>query len=298
MTYLRTSIAGLLFATACGSKAPTPTTPAPIAETPVTPAPAPAPAPTPAPAPHVNPLLAASTLYEHAVPFDQIRESDYMPAFVEAMRVHDAELRAIADQTAPATFDNTIVAMERGGVMLRRVNYVFGNMEQAMTDPVMDKIQADVAPLLAKHMDDMHLDPKLFARVQALYQARKKLKLDPVDNRLLERYHLDFVRAGAQLGAADQATLRGLNEQITKLETSFEQNQLKEMNAGAVIVDDVKDLAGMSDADIATAAATATAHKLPGKWMIPLVNTTTQPALASLSNRALREKIYRASIAR
>jgi len=243
-------------------------------------------------------LLVTSPLYEHAVPFDQIRETDYMPAYVEAMRVHDQELKAIADQTEPATFDNTIVAMERAGVMLRRVDYVFGNMAQVMTDPAMDKIQADVAPLLAKHKDDMHLDPKLFARVHALYQDRAKLKLDPVDKRLLERYHLDFVRAGAQLKAADQTALRALNEEISKLETAYEQNQLKEMNAGAVVVDDVKDLAGMSDADIATAAAAATAHKLPGKWMIPLVNTTGQPALASLSNRALREKIYRASIAR
>ncbi len=245
-----------------------------------------------------NPLLALSPLYEHAPPFDQIRESDYMPAYVEGMRIQTAEMRAIADNPAAPTFDNTIVAMERSGVTLQRVNEIFGQLNSALTDETMQKIEADVAPLLSKHNDDIHLDPKLFARVDALYAKRDSLNLDAVDKRLLERYHLDFVRAGAQLNAADQAALRALNAEGSTLEAKYTELQIKDMNAGAIVVDDVKDLAGMTDTDIAAAAAAATARGQQGKWMIPLVNTTTQPALVELSNRALREKIFRASIAR
>ena len=300
MTNLRISLAVLLFA-ACGgnAQAPAPVGPTVAAADPTPPAPtAPAPAPSPPAPPRANPLLALSSLYEHAPPFDQIKEDDYMPAFVEANRLHAAEIRTIADRADAPTFDNTIVALERAGVAWTRVNYIFGNLAQALTDDKMQKIEADVAPMIAKHDDDIHLDAKLFARVDALYKQRDKLGLDAVDKRLLERYHLDFVRAGAQLNAADQATLRGMNEEISTLQQKYGELQLKDMNAGAVVVDNVADLAGMSDADIAAAAAAATTRKLSGKWLIPLVNTTAQPALASLSNRALREKIFRASIAR
>jgi peptidyl-dipeptidase Dcp len=167
-----------------------------------------------------------------------------------------------------------------------------------MTNDHIQKIEADLSPLLAKHNDDIHLDAKLFARVDELYTKRAQLKLDPVSERLLERYHLDFVRAGAKLNAADQATLRGMNTELSSAETKYSELQIKEMNAGAVTVDNVADLAGMSDSDIAAAVATATARGQSGKWVIALVNTTTQPSLAYLSNRALREKIYRASVSR
>ncbi len=277
---------------ACGGgSSPAPTTPTVAAMPPEPVAPAP-------PAPPPNPLLTASTLYLQAPPFDQIREEHYMPAFDEGMKQESAEMRAIADQADAPTFDNTIVAMERAGQTLRRVNYVFGNLSGSMDDAAMEKIQNDVAPLLAKHSDDIHLDPKLFARVDALYQQRDKLGLDAVDKRLLERYHLDFVRAGAQLSAADQADLRKLNEEESTLSAKYSELQLKEMNAGAIVVDDVAQLDGMSQSDIAAAAAAAATRKLDNKWAIPLVNTTGQPALASLKNRALRQRIYEASIAR
>ncbi len=291
---------------ACGgtplAPAPTPppvaVVPASVPTEPTVPTPPPAPVAPVAPPARANPLLTVSPLYDHAPPFDQIREDDYMPAFVEGMRLGAAENRAIAEQTAPPTFDNTIVAMERAGTTLTRVSYVFGQYASALTDDKVQKIEADTAPLLARHSDDIHLDPKLFARVHALYERRASLGLDAIDLRLLERYHLDFVRSGAKLSAADQAKMRAMNEETSTLETKYSEMQIKEMNAGAVIVDDVKDLAGMSDTDIAAAAAAATARGKAGHWMIPLVNTTTQPALATLSNRALREKIYRASIAR
>lgn len=298
MINLRNSLAVLLFAACSGGSKPT-AVPAPVAETiaPTAPA-APAPAPPPPAPPRVNPLFAMSSLYEHAPPFDQIREDDYMPAYVEAMKQHAAEIRVIADSPDEPTFENTIVAMERSGVMLTRVVYVFGNTAAALTDDKMQKIEADVAPLMAKHQDDIHLDAKLFGRVHALYGKRKALELDAVDQRLLDRYHLDFVRAGAQLNAADQASLRAMNEEVSTLQTKYSELQIKDMNAGAVIVDDVKELDGMSESDIAAAAAAATSRGKQGHWMIPLVNTTTQPALAQLTNRALREKIFRASIAR
>jgi peptidyl-dipeptidase Dcp len=286
VTTPRISLAALFLA-ACGGGAQ------PFMATPPTVAPAPA-----APPPRANPLLAMSPLYEHAPAFDQLHEEDYMPAFVEGMRLQAAEIRAIADRADAPTFDNTIVAMERSGVTLTRVNYAFGNLAQALTNPTMQKIEADVAPLLAKHSDDIHLDARLFARVHALYQGRDALGLDPVDRRLLERYHLDFVRAGAQLGGADQLALRALNEEESKLSAKYSELQIKDMNASAVVVDHVEELAGLSEVDVAAAAAAAAARGQQGKWVLPLVNTTTQPALASLSNRALRERIFRASIAR
>jgi len=288
---VRTALALILFAT-LGGCAPTPAVAPPLTPTGSLP-----PAP-PASPPRVNPLLATSPLYEHAPPFDQIREDDYLPAFVESMRLHAAEIRAIADRTDAPTFDNTIVAMERSGAALGRVAYVFGNLAQALTDATMQKIEADTAPLLARHSDDIHLDGKLFARVHALYEKRAALGLDPVDQRLLERYHLDFVRAGAQLSDADKTSLRALNEEESTLGAKYGRLQIKDMNESAIVVDHAEELAGMSDADVAAAAAAATARGQQGKWVIPLVNTTTQPALASLSNRALRERIYRASIAR
>ena len=299
MTTLRLSLAAIVFAACGGGSKPATTAPAPVAEVPAAaPAVSVPVAAVPPPAPHVNPLLAMSPLYEHAPVFDQIREDDFMPAYAEAMKQHAAETRAIADQAEPPTFDNTIVAMEKSGVMLTRVAYAFGNLAGALTDDKMQKIEADIAPVMAKHSDDIHLDPKLFARVDTLYKARKTLKLDPVDLRLLERYHLDFVRAGAQLKSADQTTLRALNEEESSLTAKWSEQQLKEMNAGAVIVDDAKELEGMSEADIAAAATAATSRGKPGHWVIPLVNTTSQPALASLKNRALREKLFKASIAR
>jgi peptidyl-dipeptidase Dcp len=217
---------------------------------------------------------------------------------LEGIKLENAEIQKIADSTEPPTFENTVVAMEKTGDQLARTAKVFFNLSQSLDDETMEKIKAEIAPQLAKHADDIHLNPKLFARIDTLYKQRTKLGLDPVSLRLLERYHLDFVRAGAQLKEADQKTLRALNEEESTLTTKYSELQLKEMNAGAIVVDDVKDLDGLSPADIAAAAEAAKARKLDGKWVLPLVNTTGQPALSSLTNRALREKIFRASVAR
>ncbi len=155
----------------------------------------------------------------------------------------------------------------------------------------MQKIEADIAPQLAKHQDGILLDPKLFARVHTLYEQKKTLGLDPIAMRLLERYHLDFVRGGANLNDADKVKLRALNEEESTLTTKFSELVLKDTNAGATIIDDVKDLDGMSATDI-DAAAVASARGLTGKWVLGMINTTGQPALGSSEElRAAREDL-------
>lgn len=254
---------------------------------------------TPAAAPiTANPFYAPSTLYLQAPPFDKITDADYEPAMIEGMRQHAAEIRKIADNPEAPSFENTIVALERTGGMLSRTRRVFNIATGTNTNDFLQKVQADTAPKLSQHYDSIYLDAPLFARIHGLYEKRDTLGLDPVSKRLLERYHLDFVRAGAQLDAKDQATLRALNEEDSRLSTQFTERLLKATQAGGVIVDSVAELDGMSASDIDNAAAAAKTRKLDGKWLIPLVNTTGQPAEASLTNRALRERIYRASIAR
>ena len=245
-----------------------------------------------------NPFFAPSTLYLQAPPFDQIKDSDYLPAFEEGMRQHSAEIRVIADNPDAPTFDNTIVALERSGALLSRVRRAFNMASGTNTNDEIQKVDAQVSPELAAHSDSITLDPKLFGRIDALYQQRASLGLDPVSERLLERYHLDFVRSGAQLNDADKTTLKALNAEEAKLTTQFHDRLLKETNAGALVVDKVSDLDGMSQSDIDAAAVAAKSRGLEGKWVIPLINTTGQPAEASLKNRAVRERIYRASIAR
>jgi peptidyl-dipeptidase Dcp len=245
-----------------------------------------------------NPFTAPSTLYLQAPPFDKITDADYQPAMIEGMRLQKLEIRKIADNKDAPTFDNTIVALERSGAMLSRTRRAFGIATGTNVNDFLQKVQADMAPKLAQHFDSVTLDPALFARIHALYQKRDTLGLDPVSKRLLERYHLDFVRSGAQLTGKDQTTLRALNEEESKLTTQFTERLLKATQAGAIVVDSAAELAGLSASDIDNAAVAAKSRGLTGKWVIPLVNTTGQPTEASLTNRALRERIYRASIAR
>ncbi len=253
----------------------------------------------PAPAPvHANPFAQPSALYLQAPPFDRIRLDDYLPAFTDGMRAQLTEIRAIADDKSPPTFENTIVAMERAGAALNRVSKIFFHMSGAKTSPALQKIETDVAPKLAAFKDTIMLDAPLFARIQTLYDRRTTLGLDPVSVRLIERYQLDFVRAGAKLSDADKTSLRALNEEESKLTTAFGEHLLKETNAAAVVVDKVEELDGLSPADIDAAASAAKARNLAGKWVLPLINTTEQQPLKSLTNRALRERLFRASVGR
>jgi peptidyl-dipeptidase Dcp len=245
-----------------------------------------------------NPFANASTLLYQAPPFDKIHNDDYRPALEEGMRVQIGEIEKIAADPAAPTFDNTIVALEKTGDMLTRANNVFQAITQANTNDTLQELQAVIAPKLSAHFDAIHMNPALFARVKTLYDKRTTLGLDSIQAFLVERYYKDFVRAGAQLGDADKTKLRALNEEESKLTTDFQNRLLEGTKAGGVVVSDKAELAGMSDAAIAAAADAAKARKLDGKWVLPLQNTTQQPYQTSLSNRATREKLFRASTTR
>jgi peptidyl-dipeptidase Dcp len=181
---------------------------------------------------------------------------------------------------------------------LTRVTKVFFNLSQSNTNDTLQKIKSDEAPKLAAHSDEIFLNSKLFARVKALYDSRDTLKLDPESRYLVERYYKTFVRAGAVLSEADKETLRGLNQEEAKLTTKFEDDVLAETNKGAVVIDNKADLDGLSEADISAAADRAKELKLDGKWVLALQNTTQQPAMTLLKNRAVRERLFSASVSR
>jgi len=245
--------------------------------------------------PAENPLLTPSTLPFQAPPFDKIKDSDYMPAFEEGMKQHLAEVRKIADKPEPATFANTIEAMERSGETLTRVSRIFFGLVQADTNPERQKIQTEVAPKLATHQDAISLDPTLFARVKSIYDARDTLGLDAEQKRLVERDYDGFVRAGANLSEADKDVMRKLNVEETTLSTEFHTKLVAAAAAGAVVVDDVARLDGLGEGAIASAAQDAKGRDLDGKWVLALQNTTQQPVLASLKDRDLRAKVLEAS---
>lgn len=244
-----------------------------------------------------NPLLAPSTLPYEMPSFDKIKNEHYTPAFTDALAEHLKEIEAIANNTEAPTFENTLVAMERTGQKLTRVNNVFSNLAGAHTNPELQKVESEMAPKLAAHQDAIFLNGKLFARMQALYDQREQLP-DAESKYLLERYYKDFLRAGAKLAEPEKKKLKAMNAELASLETKFSQSVLKEKNAASILVDKREDLAGMSDNEIAAAAKAATDDKKPGKFLIPMQNTSGQPALATLQNRALRERIMKASLAR
>ena len=245
-----------------------------------------------------NPFQLPSPLPYQLPPFDKIKDSDYRPAFEAGMRDELADVAAIAKNTEAPSFDNTIVALERSGRLLNRVDTVFSSLNQCNTDDEMQKIDTEMSTKLSAHEDAILLDPALFARVDALYKKRASLKLDPESLQLLERYHTQFVRAGAGLSDPAKVQLRKLNEQIAALTTRFKQNVLKATKDQALVVDSADELKGLSTEQIGAAASAATARGLTGKWVLSLQNTTSQPVLERLQNRSLRERVYRASIER
>ncbi|MES2898472.1 MAG: M3 family metallopeptidase [Pseudomonadota bacterium] len=245
-----------------------------------------------------NPFAQPSALTFNYPAFDKITNAHYGPAFEAGMREQAAEIDAIANNPKPATFDNTIVAMERSGALLGRVSSVFGNLAGANSNPETKALEKELAPKLSAHGDAIRLNEKLYARIKSLYDKRNKLGLDTESKFLLERYHTDFVRAGAKLSAADKDKLKAMNGQLASLQTNFSQNVLNEANAAALVVDTRAELAGMSEAAINAAAATAKARGMDGKFMIPVTNTTGQAPLAVLTNRAVRQRLMEASLGR
>ncbi len=245
-----------------------------------------------------NPFAEPSTLAYQLPPLDKIRNEHFAPALTAGMEEQIEEIEAIANDPEPPTFENTIVAMERSGALLDRATSVFYNLASSNTNPEIEKLQTEMAPKLSAHSDAIFLNPQLFARVKSLHERRADLNLDPESLRLLERYYILFVRSGANLSDADKAKLRQLNEQISSLTTEFRQAVLKGDNANAIVVEDKALLDGFTEAQIATAAEAAKSRGMEGKWVIPLLNTTQQPALSQLTNRDLRERIFKASIGR
>ena len=245
-----------------------------------------------------NPLFGVSTLPLQYPPFDKIKDSDFAPALDRGMAEQLAEMDAIANNPDKATFDNTIVAMEKSGRLLDRATTLFFSLAGADTNDARKKLQADYAPRLAAHQDLIFLDGKLFARVQSLYDQRAGLGLDAEGVRLIERYRNDFVRAGAQLSDADKTRLKAINAELATLGTRFSQNVLAEVNDSAIVVDTKEELDGLSEQAIAAAAEAAKARKLDGKYVLALQNTTGQPPEASLTNRALRQRLHQASVER
>ncbi|HTE44279.1 MAG TPA: hypothetical protein VK636_03455, partial [Gemmatimonadaceae bacterium] len=221
-----------------------------------------------------NPFFAPSPLPFGAPPFDRICDADYQPAIEEGMRRHLAEVSAIIEQADEPDFDNTIVALERSGQLLSRVLKVFGGLTSANTNDALQAMQADEAPKLAAHTDAIFLNARLYARVRQIFDRRAQLGLSTEQVYLAERYHLDFVRAGAQLSESDKTRLRALNQDESKLTTDFQNRLLAATKAGALVIDDRSLLDGASDNDIAAAAEAAKERNLPGKWVIGLQNTT------------------------
>ncbi|PIQ38429.1 MAG: dipeptidyl carboxypeptidase II [Lysobacterales bacterium CG17_big_fil_post_rev_8_21_14_2_50_64_11] len=245
-----------------------------------------------------NPMFTASSLPFGYPPFDQIRDEHFAPAFEKGMAEHAAEIEVIANNAEPASFDNTIVAMERSGQLLDRVQTIFFSLAGANTNDALEQIQTEMAPKLSAHQDAIALNSKLFERVRSLYEQRDTLGLDAESNYLLERYHTDFVRAGAKLSDADKEKLKAINSELASLQTLFSQNVLKETNASAIVVDTRDELAGLSDNAISAAAQAAKAAGKEGKFVLAMMNTSGQPALAALENRALRERIQTTSVGR
>lgn len=245
-----------------------------------------------------NPFFADSPLPLHYPQFDKIEDGHFAPAFDAGMAEQLREIQAIVDDPAKPTFENTIVAMEKSGRILDRATSVFFNLVAADTNPTREKLQSDYSPKFAAHRDAIYLNPKLFARIQRLYQDRASLGLDAQGVRLVEQYHNDFIRAGAALDEAQKARIKQINAHLSTLATQFSQNVREEVNASAIVVDSRDELKGMSEEQIAAAAEAAKARKLDGKYVIALLNTTGQPAEAQLENRALREKLHKASISR
>jgi peptidyl-dipeptidase Dcp len=245
-----------------------------------------------------NPFAQPSSLPYQAPAFDRIRNGDYQPAIEEGMRRQRAELDSIARQPASPTFENTIVALERTGELLTRVLKVFASVVQANTNDTLQRVQTEEAPRLAAHSDALYLDSRLFQRVHSVYQRRASLKLSTEQNTLVERYHRNFVRAGAQLSEALKNRLRQLNQEEARLSTDFQTKLLAATKAGALVLDDRLQLKGLSEAEVAASAEAAKERGLAGKYLIVLQNTTQQPALVSLADRGVRQRLFDASIHR
>lgn len=242
-----------------------------------------------------NPFFETSLLPYEAPRFDVITDQHYRPAFDEAVRIKREEIAAIIANAAAPDFDNTVLALENSGRMLSRVTAVFFAMTAAHTNDYLQTLDEAFSAELAELADDIYLNEPLFVRVDAVYQTRHSLRLDAESLRLVETLWQRFMLAGARLGHEQKAQLKALNKEAAQLTSQFNNRLLAANKAGALVVDDVAQLAGLSEEEIAAAAEAARARGLEGRWVLPLLNTTQQPALAALENRATRETLFNAA---
>lgn len=245
-----------------------------------------------------NPFAQPSVLLYQAPDFTRIRNEHFQPAIVEGMRLQLLEVAAITADPAPPTFENTILPLERSGQLLARVQRVFGALTSANTNDTLQAVQRALAPLLAAHRDAIALNDTLFQRIRSLYERRGSLGLDSLQRLVVERYYRDFVRSGAQLDAAGKTRLRALNREHAQLGNEFSRRLLAATRAGGVLVEDSAHLAGLAAGEVAAARAAAQARRITSGWLLPLQNTTQQPAQASLTSRVLRQRLFEASTLR
>jgi peptidyl-dipeptidase Dcp len=245
---------------------------------------------------NANPFAQRSTLEYELPPFAQIKVEHYLPAFYEGCKEQLQEVQAILDTPGAATFENTIVALEKSGQYLGRMLRVFYNKSSSDTSDELDAIEEEIAPKLAAHQDAISLNPVLFKRIKDLYDARESLGLNNEDAWLLERYYKDLIHEGAHLTEIQRERLKELNEELSSLETLFAKNVLADTNDLAILVDSIEELDGLSENQIAAAAAAAKDRGHHNKWLIGMVNFTGNPVLDSLTNRELRKKIMEASL--
>ena len=245
-----------------------------------------------------NPFFTEYTTPFGVPPFEDIELEHYMPAFLKAMEEEVNEVKAITENSKKPTFENTVVALDQCGVLLRKVNIVFSGQNGANTNDRMQEISRELSPLLSKHRDDINLNPVLFARIKAVYEKKSELGLNKEEAKLLEETYKGFVRGGANLSAEGQEKLRGLNSRIAILQLTFGQNMLKETNDFKLFVDRKEDLSGLPDNLIATAATAATEAGQDGKWLFTQHNPSVMPFLQYADNRELREKMFKGYINR
>jgi len=248
-----------------------------------------------------NPLFSAWTSPFETPPFDRIKNEHFKPAITEGIKRHNEEIKAIAENTDPATFANTLEALDRSGLFLDRARRVMENLLSANTNDELQAIATDLAPTLSQHDDEIYLNPQLFARIKAVYDQRDSgsLSLNPEQRQLLERFYKDFVRAGANLNDAQKARLKEINQELAVLELKFADNVLKDTNAYQLVIDNQADLEGLPANVIAAAAEAASERGLAaGKWVFTLHKPSLIPFLQYSPRRDLREKIFKAYINR
>ena len=245
-----------------------------------------------------NPFLGKYTTPYGIPPFEQIKVEHYKPAFIKGMEEHKKEIDAIVNNKKPATFENTIAALDRCGELLNKVASVFYGQNSACTSDEMQAVSREISPLLSQHSDDITMNAALFKRVKYVYDHQSEEKLDKEQKKLLEETYKSFVRSGANLSADKQEQLRKLNQEISMLQLTFGQNMLAETNAFQLVIDNKDDLAGLPQNLIASSAEVAKERGLDGKWVFTLHNPSVMPFLQYSDRRELRERMYKGYISR